>query len=46
MFETGRTDGVNVYRNYFALAGAIIDIHVATELGESIEMLESIQARR
>ena len=45
LFETDRAEDVNIYRNYFALTGARTDIRVATELGESIEMVESIQAK-
>lgn len=45
MFEMDRAEDVNIYRNYFAFAGAKTDIRVATQLGESIEMVESIQAR-
>ncbi|MEW6755497.1 MAG: hypothetical protein AB1505_31645 [Candidatus Latescibacterota bacterium] len=45
LFETERAEDVNLFRNYFALAGATIDIRVATELGASIELVQSIQAR-
>lgn len=45
MFETDRAEDVNLFRNYFALAGASMDIRVATELGESIKLVESIQTR-
>ena len=45
LFETDRAEDVNLYRNYFALAGAKMDIRVATELGESIEVVENIQTR-
>ncbi len=45
LFETDRAEDVNLYRNYFALAGTKIDIRVATELEESIELVEDIQAR-
>ena len=45
LFETDRAEDVNLYRNYFALAGTRVDIRVAIELGESIEMVERIQAR-
>lgn len=45
LFETDRAEDVNLYRNYFALAGAKMDIRVATELGSSIELVENIQAR-
>ena len=45
LFETDRAEDVNLYRNYFALAGLSMDIRVATELGESIKLIESIQTR-
>ena len=45
LFETDRAQDVNLYRNYFAMAGASMDIRVATELGASIELVESISAR-
>ena len=45
LFETDRAEDVNLFRNYFAMAGASIDIRVATELGKSIELVEQIQTR-
>jgi hypothetical protein len=45
LFETDRAEDVNLYRNYFALAGVSMDIRVATELETSIELVEGIQAR-
>ena len=45
LFETDRAEDVNLYRNYFSLAGASMDIRVATELGASVELVESLQAR-
>ena len=45
LFKTDRAEDVNLFRNYFALAGARTDIRVATELGTSIELVENIQAR-
>lgn len=45
LFETDRAEDVNLYRNYFALAGAKMDIRVATELEASIKLVERIQAR-
>jgi len=45
LFETDRAEDVNLFRNYFALAGATIDIRVAVDLSASIEVVESLQAR-
>lgn len=45
LFETDRAEDVVLYRNYFALAGVTMDIRVATQLEESIGVVESIHAR-
>ena len=45
IFETDRTEDVNLFRNYFALAGVSIDIRVAIDLTSSIESIERLQAR-
>ena len=45
IFETDRAEDVNLFRNYFALAGVDMDIRVAVDLSASIEVVESLQAR-
>lgn len=45
LFETERIEDVNLYRNYFALAGASIDIRPAVDLSESVAVVESLLAR-
>jgi hypothetical protein len=45
IFETDRTEDVNLFRNYFALAGVSLDIRVAIDLSTSIEVIKRLQAR-
>ena len=45
LFETDRIEDVNLYRNYFALAGATIDIRPAIDFSKSMEVVESLLAR-
>ena len=45
IFETDRTADVNLFRNYFALAGVSMDIRVAIDLSSSIEVVEHLSAR-
>ena len=45
LFETDRIEDVNLYRNYFALAGATIDIRPAIDFAESAEVVEGLLAR-
>ncbi len=45
LFETDRIEDVNLYRNYFALAGAKIDIRPAIDFTESAGVVESLLAR-
>ena len=45
IFETDRTEDVNLFRNYFALSGASVDIRVAIDMSSSVEVVESILAR-
>ena len=45
LFETDRAEDVNLFRNFYSLAGARVDIRVATDLAESIELVERIQTR-
>ena len=45
MFETDRAEDVNLYRNYFALAGARIDIRPAIDYSASVEVVEDLLAR-
>ena len=45
LFETDRIEDVNLYRNYFALAGASIDIRPAIDFTQSAEVVEHLQAR-
>jgi len=45
LFETDRIEDVNLYRNYFALAGASIDIRPAIDYTASAGIVESLLAR-
>ena len=45
IFETDRAEDVNLFRNYFALAGASLDIRVGIDLSSSIGVVENLQAR-
>ena len=45
LFETDRTEDVNLYRNYFAMAGVSVDIRAAVDLSSSIEIVERLRAR-
>lgn len=45
LFETDRSEDVNLYRNYYALAGATIDIRPAIEFEKSVDVVESLLAR-
>ena len=45
LFETDRIEDVNLYRNYFALAGATIDIRPAIEFAQSADVVEGLLAR-
>ena len=45
LFETDRAEDVNLYRNYFALAGATIDIRPAIDYSKSVEVVEGLLAR-
>jgi hypothetical protein len=45
LFETDRIEDINLYRNYFALAGASIDIRPAIDYTASVEVTESLLAR-
>ena len=45
VFETDRSEDVNLFRNYFALAGISIDIRVAFDLSSSIDVVEGLLAR-
>ena len=45
IFETDRTEDVNLFRNYFALSGVSLDIRVAIDLSKSIDVVQSLQAR-
>ena len=45
IFETDRAEDINLYRNYFAMAGVSMDIRVAVYLSESIEVVERVLAR-
>ena len=45
IFETERNEDVNLYRNYFALAGVSMDIRVAIDLSSSIDVVEHLVAR-
>jgi hypothetical protein len=45
LFETDRIEDVNLYRNYFALAGASIDIRPAIDYTKSVEVVETLLAR-
>ena len=45
IFETDRAEDINLYRNYFAMAGVSMDIRVAVDLSQSIEVVERVMAR-
>ena len=45
IFETDRAEDVNLFRNYFALAGVSIDVRVAIELSSSIDVVERLLAK-
>jgi hypothetical protein len=45
LFETDRIEDVNLYRNYFALAGARIDIRPAIDYSASADVVEELLAR-
>ncbi len=45
LFETDKVEDVNLYRNYFALAGAHIDIRPAVDYSASVEVVEELLAR-
>ncbi len=45
IFETDRSEDVNLFRNFFALAGVSVDIRVAIDLPTSIGVVESVLAR-
>ena len=45
IFETDRTEDVNLFRNYFALVGVSIDIRVGVDLSSSIDVVEQLLAR-
>ena len=45
LFETDRIEDVNLYRNYFALAGATIDIRAAIDYTVSADVIEDLLAR-
>ena len=45
IFETDRTEDVNLFRNFFALAGVTMDIRVAIDLSTSIDVVQRLQAR-
>ena len=45
IFETDRTEDVNLFRNYFALSGVSMDIRAAIDLSTSIEVVQRLQAR-
>ena len=45
IFETDRVEDVNLFRNYFALAGAPPDIRPVVNLSASIDIVESLAAR-
>ena len=45
IFETDRTEDVNLYRNYFALSGISLNIRVAVDLSSSIDVVEQLMAR-
>ena len=45
IFETDRAEDVNLFRNYFALAGASVDIRVAVDLSTSIDVVDNLQTK-
>ena len=45
VFDTDRSEDVNLFRNYFALTGLSMDIRVAIDLSSSIQVVERLQAR-
>jgi hypothetical protein len=45
IFKTERSEDVNLFRNYFALAGLSMDIRVAVDMSESVEVVERLLAR-
>ena len=45
LFETDNIEDINLYRNYFALAGLTIDIRPAADLTSSIKVADNLLAR-
>lgn len=45
LFETDRQEDVNLYRNYFALAGQSVDIRVAIDLSKSMVVMQDLMTR-